>query len=345
MKNAPGRKPTLRTRIVALKVTQMIGVAERVGVRAACGVAVLVALSTSAAHAQPRFPSPTDSVTRLMMARLSALSADSMEGRRAGSVGSQRARRWIIGELTAIGAQPVGPSYEQPVKLNARGGSTDTVGANIIARIPGKTSGGQTIVISAHYDHLGVRNGQIYNGADDDASGCIALLTIAERLKREPTDHDVLLVFFDGEEVGMPGSKTFIASPPIPLSKLAFDLNLDMVSRQDGRALWVSGTAHYPLLKPVADRAALNAAVPIRFGHDTKSLKPDDDWTNSSDHAVFHAKQIPFLYLGVEDHPDYHQPGDDVDKIDPTFYRGVVDFAFQLLRGVDGWLAQQGKTK
>ena len=325
--------------------TRTSPVSRRVGVQVACGVAVLLALTTGTARAQPRFPMPTDSVTRLMMARLAVLSADSMEGRRAGSVGSQRARRWIIGQLTAIGVQPVGTSFEQLVKLSPRGGGPDTLGANIIARIPGKTGGGQTIVISAHYDHLGVLNGQIYNGADDDASGCIALLTIAERLKREPIDHDVLLVFFDGEEVGMPGSRAFIAAPPIPLARIGFDLSLDMVSRQDGRALWVSGTSHYPLLKPVADRAALNAAVPIRFGHDTKTLKPDDDWTSSSDHAVFHAKQIPFLYLGVEDHPDYHQSGDDADKIDPTFYRGVVDFAFQLLRGVDAWVAQQGKPK
>lgn len=326
--------------------------ARHVSRRTACTIALGVgalALPFRGSSAQTAFPVPADSITRLMMTRLSALSADSMEGRRAGSAGSQRARRWIIGQLTTIGALPVGASYEHAVKLSPRGGGPDTIGANIIARIPGKAGGAAgsaaTIVISAHYDHLGVRNGQIYNGADDDASGCIALLTIAERLKREPIDHDVLLVFFDGEEVGMPGSRAFIAAPPIPISRIAFDLSLDMVSRQDGRALWVSGTSHYPLLKPVADRAALNAAVPIHFGHDTKGLKPGDDWTNSSDHAVFHAKQIPFLYLGVEDHADYHQPGDDVGKIDPTFYRGVVDFAFQLLRGVDGWVGQQGKGK
>ena len=311
--------------------------------------ASVAALPVAAVHAQTTSPPPTDSITRLMMTRLSALSADSMEGRGAGTVGSQRARRWIMVQLSTIGAVPVGPSFEQPVKLRPRGGGADTIGANIIARIPGKAGGaagsGATIVLSAHYDHLGVRNGQIYNGADDDASGCVALLTIADRLKREPIEHDVLLVFFDGEEAGMLGSRAFIDAPPIPLKRIAFDLSLDMVSRQDGRALWVSGTSHYPMLKPVADRAALKSSIPIRFGHDTKGLRPDDDWTNSSDHTVFHAKQIPFLYLGVEDHSDYHKPGDDVEKIDPTFYRGAVDFAFELLRGVDGWVAKQGKPK
>lgn len=305
-------------------------------------LAIEIAPATSTA--QSRFPVPSDSSTRRVMARLAALSADSMEGRRAGSEGSRRARRWIIAELTALGAEPVGVSYEQLVRLPVRGENTDSLGANIIARIRGRTgaagSAGQNalVVLSAHYDHLGTRNGVIYNGADDDASGCVALLTIAERLRSAPLEHDVLLVFFDGEEIGMPGSRTFISAPPVPLSRLAFDLSLDMVSRQDGNALWVSGTAHYPQLKAVAERAVSGATVPVHFGHDTRGGKPGDDWTNSSDHAVFHGKGIPFLYLGVEDHADYHRPGDDADKVDPAFYRGVIDYAERLLREVDAWI-------
>lgn len=275
-----------------------------------------------------------DPQTTKLMSRLSALSADSMEGRRAGTPGSQRARRWIIGELTAIGAKPIGASFEQAVTLPARAGS-DTLGANIVARIPGKRGQGPVIVITAHYDHLGVRNGQIYNGADDDASGCVALLTIAERLLRAPPQHDVVLVFFDNEEGGMHGSKTFIASGLVPLDGIGLDVSLDMIARQDGKALWVSGLSHYPMLKPIADAAARASSIPIRFGHDTKDLKPGDDWTNSSDHAAFHAKGIPFLYLGVEDHADYHKPGDDADKVNPAFYRGAVDFAFAVVREAD----------
>lgn len=278
------------------------------------------------------------------MSRLSALSADSMEGRRAGTEGSRRARRWIISQLTAIGAQPFGPTFEQAVRVRAASGSSDTLGANIIARIPARTpsvTGANTapvIVLSAHYDHLGVRNGQIYNGADDDASGCVTLLMLAERLRSTPLDHDVILAFFDGEEIGMPGSMTFINTPPVDLSRIAIDISLDMVSRQDGKALWVSGTSHYPQLKPITDRAAMGASIDIRFGHDTKSVKADDDWTTQSDHAVFHAKGIPFLYLGVEDHPDYHQPGDDAEKVDPVFFRAVMEFSYRLVREVDRWV-------
>ncbi len=305
-----------------------------------CCAMVLAVLAFSRASAQSTFPEPTDQITRQLMQRLRALSADSMEGRRAGSEGSRRARRWIVSELQAIGASPVGRAFEYPVRLSPRSG-TDTVGANIVARIPGRTPGGATIVVSAHYDHLGVREGQVYNGADDDASGCVALLALAERLRRSPITHDVLLVFFDAEEAGMFGSRAFVAAPPVALSNLAVNLSLDMIARQDGQALWVSGTSHYPALRPVATRAMRGAGLSVRFGHDEKFAKPGDDWTNSSDHAAFHAKGIPFLYLGVEDHADYHKPGDDADKVDPTFFRAAVDFVEALLRELDGWVGTQ----
>lgn len=270
------------------------------------------------------------------MSRLAALSADSMEGRLAGSPGGARARAWIVRELRSIGAQPIGASFEQSVKLRPRAGAgADTVGANIIARIPGKNPSLPAIVLSAHYDHLGIRNGEVFNGADDDASGCIAVLTIAERVKKAGIEHDLIVAFFDAEESGLLGAKAFVAAPSVPLNRIAIDISLDMVSRQDNGALWVAGLSHYPFLRDIVAPAAAKSRVKILLGHDTKDLKPGDDWTNSSDHGAFHSKGIPFLYLGVEDHPDYHKAGDEVGKIDPVFYRGVVDFAEDLLRAVD----------
>ena len=299
-------------------------------------IVMLAAGSVSVVQAQST--ATLDATTARIMQRLGALAADSMEGRRAGTPGSVRARAYLVAELTAMGAKPIGESFVVPVTLRARAGS-DTTGANIVARIPGKNSSGPVLVLSAHYDHLGVRNGEVFNGADDDASGCVALLTIAERLLREPPEHDVILAFFDAEESGMVGSKAFVNAPPVPLDRIAMNINLDMVARQDGKALWVSGTSHTPALKPIAQAAARNAAVTIRFGHDTKELKPGDDWTGSSDHSAFHNKGIPFLYLGVEDHDDYHKSGDDADKVDPTFYRGTVEFAYALVRSADATLA------
>jgi hypothetical protein len=308
----------------------------------AAAIALLAACSATVAPAQST--APLDATTARIMQRLGALAADSMEGRRAGTPGSVRARTWIVGELTAMGAPPIGAGYVMPVTLRARAGS-DTAGANIVARIPGKHSGGPVLVLSAHYDHLGVRNGEVFNGADDDASGCVALLTIAERLLREQPEHDVILAFFDAEESGMVGSKAFVNAPPVPLDRIALNINLDMVARQDGKALWVAGTSHSLGLKPIAETAAKTSSVTIRFGHDTKDLKPGDDWTGSSDHAAFHSKGIPFLYLGVEDHDDYHKSGDDADKVDPAFYRGTVEFAYALVRAADTKLASVSRAK
>lgn len=302
--------------------------------RSSVAVALLTLVGAASPVASVGAQPASDPVTAGMMSRLSALSADSMEGRGAGTAGSRRAKAYLIGELTRMGAKPAFATYEQVVKLPPRAGS-DTLGANIAVRIPGRRTGGKTIVASAHYDHLGIRDGVVFNGADDDASGCVALLAMAERLLKQPPEHDVILVFFDSEERGGHGAKTFVAAPPVPLDRIAFDLSLDMVSRQDGKALWVSGTSHYGFLKSFADSVAQKSAVPIRFGHDTKDLKPGDDWTGSSDHKAFHDKGIPFLYLGVEDHADYHKSGDDADKVDPAFYRGAVEFAYNLLRAVD----------
>jgi hypothetical protein len=272
-----------------------------------------------------------------LMRRLGALAHDSMEGRGAGTPGGARGRAYIEGELRAMGVAPAGSSYQVPVRVRARPGA-DSMGANVIARIPGTRGSGPVLVVSAHHDHLGIRNDSIYNGADDDASGSVALLSIAERLQRTPLEHDVIFAWFEAEEGGMLGSRAFVASPPVDVDRIGANLNLDMVSRQDGGALWVTGTAHYPFLRPIAQPPADGAAIPIRFGHDTKGAKPSDDWTTSSDHAPFHRVGIPFLYLGVEDHPDYHKPGDDAAKVDPAFFSASVSFAEQLLRALDAHL-------
>lgn len=289
-------------------------------------------LATSGLLAQP-----APEASRLM-ARLSALSADSMQGRRAGTPDAARARAWLIRELRTIGVSPLGARYEAPFTIRARRPSADTLGVNLLARIPGRRPDGPVLVVSAHYDHVGVQNGLIHNGADDNASGCVALLAIAEQLKANPPEHDVILAFFDAEESGLQGARAFVAAAPIARERIALNVNFDMVARQDRGAIWVAGTSHTPMLRPLAELAAKTARIPVRFGHDTKDLPRGDDWTQSSDHGPFHSAGIPFLYLGVEDHADYHQPGDDADKVDPRFFHAVVDFAIQLVQRLDSAL-------
>ncbi|MBU6365971.1 MAG: M20/M25/M40 family metallo-hydrolase [Gemmatimonadetes bacterium] len=272
------------------------------------------------------------------MARLTALSADSMEGRGTGTPGAARARRWIVRELEAMGVRPLGASYEHPVAWRRRGSGDSAVAVNLVARIPGREPGGPVLVLSAHVDHLGIRNGEVFNGADDDASGCVALLEVADALRRTPPRHDVLLTFFDAEEAGLQGARGFVAQPPLPLARIALVINADMVARQDGGALWVAGTAHTPVLKPLVEAVARHATIPVRLGHDTPGGKPGDDWTSSSDHGAFHARGVPFLYLGVEDHADYHRPGDDAAKVDPQFFGAVAGVLQELVRAADAAL-------
>jgi Zn-dependent M28 family amino/carboxypeptidase len=278
-----------------------------------------------------------------LMPRLHALAHDSMEGRGAGTPGGVRGRAYIEAELRAMGVAPAGDAYQVPVRVRARPGA-DSLGANVVARIPGRASASgrsdaPVLVLSAHHDHLGIRNDSIYNGADDDASGSVALLALAERFTAEPLEHDVILAWFEAEESGMLGSRAFVAAPPVPIERIALNVNLDMVSRHEGGgALWVAGTAHYPYLRPIAESAVPRASIPIRFGHDTASARRSDDWTGASDHASFHRAGVPFLYLGVEDHPDYHKPGDDADKVDPAFYSASVSFTEALVRTLDAQL-------
>ena len=339
LKVAPGVAQTMLSRAVSLGIMLLVTLSacsySSGGSVASSGATASTTSANATAVPPSSFPAPSDAATKLLMARLAALSADSMEGRLAGSAGGARARGWIIRELRAMGVAPIGTSYEQAVRITRRTATADSIGANVIARIPGRNPNASAIVLSAHYDHLGVRNGEVFNGADDDASGCIAVLTIAERVKKAGLEHDLIVVFFDGEEIGLLGAKAFVANPLIPLNRIAIDVSLDMVSRQDAGALWVAGLSHNPFLRDIVTSVAAQSRVKILVGHDTNDLKPGDDWTNSSDHGAFHAKGIPFLYLGVEDHPDYHKASDEVGKIDPVFYRGVVDFAEQLVRAVD----------
>ena len=268
-----------------------------------------------------------------MMAHVRALAADSMQGRRSGSPGAAMARRYITGRLTELGARPLGgDSYEQEFTSPHGAGA----GVNLLAQVAGRTHPDRYIVLSAHYDHLGVRSGQIYNGADDNASGVGAVLAIAAALAQRQPESTVILALFDAEESGKIGATAFVGAPPVPLSRVVLNINLDMVGRNAKGELYVAGTSHYAFLRPYLDSVAARAPVSLRFGHDTPSpMRPSDDWTDASDHGAFHNAGIPFAYFGVEDHPDYHKPTDDVERIEPAFYVRAAETILDALRTFD----------
>lgn len=269
--------------------------------------------------------------TPQLMTDLTTLSADDMQGRGAGKPGAAAAARYITGRLEAIGYAPQSVPFDYTRRDNS-----PASGVNILARIEGTDPDpdGRVIVFSAHYDHLGVRNGEIHNGADDNASGVAALLAVAEAFRRKPPVHDVIFAAFDAEEAGLRGARAFVANPPVAKERIRLNINLDMVGRGDKGELYIAGTSHYPQLKPTLSPVATLAPVKVLFGHDTPEWG-QEDWTMQSDHAPFHQAGIPFVYFGVEGHADYHKPGDDAEKIDPVFFSGVVRTILDATRALD----------
>ena len=265
-----------------------------------------------------------------LMADVEALSAPAMEGRKTGTPGNQRARAFIVERFQALGVKPIGGRYEQPF------GSGDARAANIVGMVRGTARPDNYLLVTAHYDHLGVRNGALYPGADDNASGVAVMMQAAAYVSQHPLRHSVVFIAFDSEERGLRGAKYFVAHPLVDLTKIALMLNLDMVSRNDASTIFASGTAFHPGLKGVVARAADGRKLTVQFGHDRPSKeKGSEDWTNQSDQGPFHAAGVRTLYYGVEDHADYHKPSDTADKIPRGFFAEVAEFVLQTVIGAD----------
>lgn len=262
-----------------------------------------------------------------LLADLSVLAHDSMRGRAPGTDESAEARRYIIDRLEEAGVAPLGGDYERPFTIVDGGNAT-----NIVGVVEGTTPG--TIVLTAHYDHVGVRDGTVYNGADDNASGTAAVLEVSRIIAGEPLSHSLVVAFLDAEEVGLQGARAFVSTETVPISDIVLNVNLDMVSRSGG-TLWAAGAFHTPSLRPVLESVAEHAPTELRLGHDQPGIDGEDDWTSASDHGPFHAAGLPFVYFGVEDHPDYHQPTDDVERVIPEEFHSSVETILLALRALD----------
>jgi len=261
--------------------------------------------------------------TTRLIADVAALADDGYEGRRAGTGGGHRAADYVEGRFREVGLEGAFDGrYRQPVVL-PQGGD----GVNLVGRVAGSVYPQLALLVTAHFDHLGVRAGQVYNGADDNASGVAVLLAVAEALRADPPEHTVVVAALDAEEMGLVGAQALAESPPVPLGAVLAVVNLDMVSRGP---LWAAGAAHYPHLGALLRGAGLD----LRYGHDAG--QGADNWTAASDHAVFHRLGVPFVYFGVEDHADYHEPTDDADRIDPVTFGTAADTILRAIRALDG---------
>jgi hypothetical protein len=316
--------------------------ASLTAIAAALTLAACETTTTPAETAAPPVAASPADYTQLMD-DLRILSEDDMQGRDTGSEGGAKARDYIVGRLEALGVQPSPMGRLQPWEMQGRTreGPKRFNGTNILGVIPGTRVSDKYIVVTAHYDHVGVNDGQVFNGADDNASGVATMLELAKRLKANPPQHTVLIVALDGEERGLLGAKHFVEAPPVPLSSISMNVNYDMTARADSDGkLWVTGTYQHPYFRPVLERIAARGTVSLAFGKDTPEDKGEDNWVNSSDHAAFHRAGLPFLYFGVNYHPDYHRPTDDFEKVVPATFQSSTELAIEGFRALDQWLDQ-----
>ena len=294
--------------------------------------------SETPAPAEPVAPAATAVSYDQLMADVRILSADDMEGRDTGAPGGERARAYIVSRLEAIGvgAPPVGRLQPFAAQGRTREGPKTFNGVNVLGLIEGTRVPDRYIVITAHYDHVGMSGGQIFNGADDNASGVATMLEIAGRLMAAKPEHSVIFVAFDGEERGLLGAKHFVQAPPVPLASIAMNLNFDMIARAetDGK-LWVTGTYQHPTFRPILETIPANGAVALAFGKDTPQDTGADNWVEASDQGAFFTANVPFLYLGVNYHPDYHRPSDDFERITPSVFQSAVELSYQSFRALD----------
>ncbi|WP_018478570.1 M20/M25/M40 family metallo-hydrolase [Pontibacter roseus] len=259
------------------------------------------------------------------------LSADSLEGRLSGSQGNRMAQDYITSRFQEIGLKPYQNNLRHTFRLEGRGITVEEA-VNLIGYIPGKSD--KAIVITAHYDHVGVRKGEIYNGADDNASGVAALLAAAAHFKKHKPYHTLVFVALDGEELGLQGANAFLENPPVPLPNILLNLNMDMLSINQKGELYASGSYHYPALIPYLEQVAARPQAKLLLGHD-RPEQGENDWTRQSDHYQFHKRNIPFIYFGVEDHPHYHKPSDDYVNIHTTFYPDAAALVIDFLSILD----------
>lgn len=264
------------------------------------------------------------------------LSADEMGGRSADSPGIEKARDYIEKRYRESGIKDLFDfGYRQGFGIETSSGKSPIRGINFVGQLKGKKKAEKYIVITAHYDHLGTRNGEIFNGADDNASGTAALFAIASYFRNNPPDHSLIFVALDAEEKGLVGARHFVANPPVAKESIVLNVNMDMIGRNDKNELYAAGTFSYPHLKPILEKLQAKASVKLLLGHDDPKLGIGD-WTNQSDHAAFHAVKIPFIYFGVEDHKDYHRSTDDFANIQPDFYVKVVETIIGFVEYADG---------
>ncbi|NJN42148.1 MAG: M20/M25/M40 family metallo-hydrolase [Flammeovirgaceae bacterium] len=270
------------------------------------------------------------------------LASDSLQGRNTGSEGEKMAASYIQSEFKKMKLVAKGDnkSYLQsfPFKSGMHGTGAEGTANNIIGFIDNKAA--NTIIIGAHYDHLGLGNdgssldanpqGKIHNGADDNASGTAGVIELARYFQNNKVKekNNFLFICFSGEELGLFGSKYFTENPTIDLNAVTYMINMDMIGRLDPttNSVAVSGTGTSPVWEPLLSKLST----------DKLQIKTDSSGMGPSDHSSFYIKNIPALHFFTGSHTDYHKPSDDFEKINYSGEVEVLNLIVKVIEGLEG---------
>lgn len=272
------------------------------------------------------------------------LADDKLEGRKTGTEGEKKAAEYIAKRFEDLGLTPKGTNgfyqdfsfkpktnpHEQ-VQFDFNGDGSIT-GRNVLAYLDNKAE--NTIIIGAHYDHLGY-GGEgslfrdtikaIHNGADDNASGTALVIDLARKLKGKNTNNNYLFMAFSGEEMGLLGSNYFVKNPSIDTKSVSYMINMDMVGKlKQDSTLAVYGVGTSPIFKQV-----LNAH------NDKFKLVMNESGVGPSDHTSFYLADMPVLHFFTGQHEDYHKPGDDAEKLNYEGMEKISNFIFDIITDLD----------
>lgn len=270
---------------------------------------------------------------------ISFLASDDLKGRLTGSPEEKKAAQYLGEQFKKLGLKPYrGSSYSIPFTYSYKRNPKDSLNPekvnieanNVVAYLDHKAA--KTIVIGAHYDHLGLNEhgnstkmnskGEIHNGADDNASGVSGVLELARMLSQNKTTEKANYIFalFSAEEDGLLGSKELVDVIKKQTSNVAAMINMDMIGRLNAaKDLQVGGTGTCPEFSKIVDRNK-----PAGF-----HVTMDESGTGPTDHTSFYLKDIPVLNFFTGTHTDYHKPSDDEDKINYYGIKNILEYVFR----------------
>ena len=276
---------------------------------------------------------------------VSFLADDKLEGRQTGTPGEKAAATYIADRFKELGLKPKGTNGyfqefsfkpktdpHQEVKYTMVNADSSITGTNVIGYIDNKAA--RTIVVGAHYDHLGYgsegslyrgEDKAIHNGADDNASGVAIMLNLASKLKNTNKGNNYLFMSFSGEEIGLLGSNYFVKNSTINVDSINYMLNMDMVGRlKKDSTLAVYGVGTSPIFKQV-----------ITASNNKFKIIENESGVGPSDHTSFYLSDVPVLHFFTGQHEDYHKPSDDSDKLNYEGMEAISSYIFDIIKDLD----------